>query len=431
MRYASVAFLALGACTWPTSDEGYLVAGTVALVNEAGAALAQAGPYVSVIDRLSIGVSDASGQTIGSASIPLQRYDSTASTTIELPQGLATFTAEVHSNNGALLYTGTTTAEVREGFTIQIPIVAQRSVLVVQPDTLKTTAQTSGVFTLHNAGSQPLVWNLSSIDPRLCNDGCRVTPESGTIAAHQNATFRADVFSGESSRVLSFTVSSAEGDVPVRWAYTRPTVTSVTVAPATALVAVQQQVTLTATVQPATGTPVFWSSSAFPVASVSGGVVLGRGSGTATITAASEVDVSISGTATVRVYGTFLTNFSITAPAAFDTVSRDVSADSVVTLRAVYTASPTFPTPFTLVEFWGRPSGAGTWIRLAQTSSFTLADNGSVRTWTYQGVWNPTVPTAPYPNPSLTRLDLIAIGISSTNSVSASPFSNRLWVRIP
>lgn len=229
MRNASAALLILGACTWPTSDHGHLVAGTVVLVNaEPAAALIQAGPFVSVIDRLSIGVSDASGLVIASATVPLQRYDSTASTTLELPVGLATFTAEVRSSNGALLYTGTTTAEVREGFTIEIRVVAQRPVLVVQPDTLKTTGQTSGVFTLHNAGSQPLVWNLSSIDPRLCNDGCTVTPRSGTIQPHQTVTVRADIFPNQPSGVLAITVSSAEGDVPFRWAYTRPNIIGLT-----------------------------------------------------------------------------------------------------------------------------------------------------------------------------------------------------------
>lgn len=432
MRYTTAVLLTLGACTWPTRDDDHRVSGTVMLVNaEPGAALVQPGPYVSVIDHLAIGVSDASGLVIGSASIPLQRYDSTASTTIELPEGLATFTAEVRSNTGVLLYRGSTTAEVREGFNIELPVVADTSVLVIQPDTLRTTGQRSGVFIVYNAGSKPLFWQLTSIDQRLCSEGCNVTPQLGTIAARQFSTFKADISLSEPSGVFSFTVSSSVGDVPVRWAHTRATVTSVTVAPATALVAVQQQVTLTATVLPAAGTPVFWTSSPFAVASVSGGVVLGRGSGTATVTATSEVDFAVSGTATVRVYGAFATNFSVTAPATPDTVTRDSSADSVATLRAVYTASPTFPTPFTAVEFWGRPTGAGTWIRLAQSGTPTITDNGSVRTWTYQSTWNPTATTAPYTNPSVTRLDLIAIGVSATGSVTASPFSNQLWVRIP
>ena len=430
MRHASAALLILGACNWPTSDKGHLVAGTVVLVNaDPAPALAQAGPFVSVIDRLSIGVSDASGLVIASATIPLQRYDSTASTTLELPEGLATFTAEVRSNTGALLYTGTTTAEVREGFTIEIRVVAQRPVLVVQPDTLKTTGQATGVFTLHNAGSQPLVWNLSSIDERLCSDGCRVTPQSGTIPSHQNATFRADVFLSEPTGVLSLTVSSAEGSVPVRWAHTRPAITTVTITPAASLVAVQQQTTLTATVQPAVGT-VFWNSSPVAVATVSGGVVLGRGAGTATVTAASEVDATVMGTAIVRVYGAFATNFPISAPTTPDTVTRDGIVDPVATLRATY-FSPT--TPFSFVEFWGRSSGTapGRWILLTQSGSPTRVDNDGAITWEYTTVWNPTATTAPYTNPSVTRLDLIAIGVTANGSVTASPINNQLWVRIP
>src|SRR6185503_19783241 len=106
-------------------------------------------------------------------------------------------------------------------------------------------------------------------------------------------------------------------DVPFRWAHTRPTITSVPVTPAATLLTVQQQATLTATVQPAVGS-VFWSSSPFAVATVSGGVVFARGQGTATITAMSEVDPTVDGSATVRVYSTIATNFSITAPTTPD-----------------------------------------------------------------------------------------------------------------
>lgn len=222
MRHATVALLLLGACTWPTRDQNDVVAGTVSLVNaESSAALVQAGPYVSVIDRISIRVADAAAAIIGSADIPLQRYDSTTTTTIELPEGLATFTAEVRSNNGALLYTGSTTAEVREGFTVEIPVTAVTSVLVIQPDTLKTMGVFQGRFIVYNAGSQPLIWTFASIDQRLCGDGCSVVPQSDTIAPRQFATFTAFIGSSTPASVFSFVVSSKEGNVPVRWWHER------------------------------------------------------------------------------------------------------------------------------------------------------------------------------------------------------------------
>jgi hypothetical protein len=120
-----------------------------------------------------------------------------------------------------------------------------------------------------------------------------------------------------------------------------------------------------------------------------------------------------------------------------DTVNRDTSSDTTAALRAAWSAPLCCPPPvqpsFAVVEFWGRllSTQSGPWIRVGATPTFTVADNGNSRVWTYQVIWNPNPSTAPFPNPSTTWFQLVAVGVSSNGVVTATPLNNNLWVRVP
>ena len=130
------------------------------------------------------------------------------------------------------------------------------------------------------------------------------------------------------------------------------------------------------------------------------------------ITATSSADPSQSDASLVRVYPPAGTGWVITTPAAADIVNRDASAQPTVMVRAQASGPPnTFANPFAIVEFWARTAGAGVWRRIGQASTATLFDNGVVRHWTFSTTWNPDPTTAPFATPSLTQVDLIAIGV--------------------
>ncbi|MEP7345979.1 MAG: hypothetical protein ABI877_11955 [Gemmatimonadaceae bacterium] len=141
-----------------------------------------------------------------------------------------------------MVYAGAVSATIdRDGFSVTLPVTPVRPVLVVNPDTIKTSflfAQTGARFTkvaVHNSGNSSLLWTIKSIDTAFtrCNGQfpagpppCSVSPPRGAVAPNGNDTltfsFPDRVPGGGpffAAHVFAFVLSSAEGDVTVRWRY--------------------------------------------------------------------------------------------------------------------------------------------------------------------------------------------------------------------
>jgi hypothetical protein len=137
--------------------------------------------------------------------------------------------------------------------------------------------------------------------------------------------------------------------------------------------------------------------------------------------------------ALVRVHTPYVGSWSINAPTTTDTVHRDGPGGALTKVISAVTSGPTavYLNPFINAEFWGRPLGGTTWIRLGQAPPATLVDNGITRSYTYSLTWNPDAITAPFSTPSTTRLELIAIGLTNSGAVRSSPLNTSLWVVVP
>src|SRR5687767_5960548 len=184
---ALITLLALCACSGITRDDGHLVSGTIVLSsNEVASPVLQPGPYISVVDRVDIRATNGAGEVIASTSFRLQRYDSDASATLEVPEGSITFSVDVTSASGIVLYSGSATTVVTEGFEVDVPLTAQRPVLVVQPDTIHTTLAPAR-FTVYNGGpftpggGSMLDWSINVLSPN-CAQVCTIRPISGRLA---------------------------------------------------------------------------------------------------------------------------------------------------------------------------------------------------------------------------------------------------------
>lgn len=292
-----------------------------------------------------------------------------------------------------------------------IPPVAQPGGLVTlrvrrigyDSGVFKVPAGTTGhTLTLHPASATPATaMSMTSSVVPIAAGGCRLLQVWTPPGRHQIVQLKVDTATG----------------------------TSVVVSPGANLLTPGQQAQLAAAVA------VTWGSSNAAVATVDGtGNVTAVAPGSAMIRATSVADPSKTDSALVRVYPPAGSNWMFTAPAAEDTVNRDGPGQLAVAVAA-HAIGPTgsFQNPFAIVEFWARPTGAGVWRRIGQMSaaSAVLTEVPANRFWTYSTTWDPDATTAPFATPSLTRLDLIAIGVGPTGAVSSTPLSTLLWVRVP
>lgn len=131
----------------------------------------------SVIDSLALTVSQFDGTTQQfHQRVSLQ--DSTVLFDIALAPGNYDFQAEVFSNNGALLYTGTANQEIEEdGFQVDIQLRAVNSVMVVFPDSIDMVNNYQQMLFFINKGRvgiDTLFWKIISYTPPLdsCVEGC-------------------------------------------------------------------------------------------------------------------------------------------------------------------------------------------------------------------------------------------------------------------
>jgi Bacterial Ig-like domain (group 2) len=247
-----------------------------------------------------------------------------------------------------------------------------------------------------------------------------------------------------SSRVYTFTLRSAEGDVAVQWQLSASPVAAVAVSSTDVLLQVKQSEQLASTVQ-INGTAsraVVWSTSNSRVATVStAGAATGVSPGLATITATSAVDATKSATALVRVFDPSQQlpfAWRVTDPVRPIIVRRDASGIQSVTLQATAqgTAPPgvaptIFPNPMSSrVEFWVQRPGSP-WRLVSQTSSPPPNNPVPGGGWSFSTVWNPDATNAPFPNPSSNRLTLIAIGITTNFAVYPTPTDTSITVTVP
>jgi hypothetical protein len=187
------------------------------------------GPYVSVVDSVDLTVTT-SGIGVQRFGKRLARRDSVVTFTVTVERGQSDFSARVLSTVGAVLYSGTQSANITQStFTMDVPLQAAGPILLVAPDTAKVTQQSPPgdvVFfyktvTVHNRGSASLTWSVKDTLPpsaAQCPSGCiRFTPLSGTLAAGTSAALTMTrKFSTAFGQPITFVITAGtNGEVPV------------------------------------------------------------------------------------------------------------------------------------------------------------------------------------------------------------------------
>src|SRR5262249_31625983 len=164
----------------------------------------------------------------------LARNNTTAILQPTFPPGNTTFTAEVFSNTKVSLFTGSVTQLVTSDLlSLPLPLTATKPVLVVVPDTAKTTTLTSAPFSIYNAGVGSLTWNLGTNDTAFtrCGAACTILPASGSVAPGATTVLRATIPANFPSRTFAFVLQSPQGSVTIRWQYGASAITGVTMQP--------------------------------------------------------------------------------------------------------------------------------------------------------------------------------------------------------
>jgi len=409
----------------------------IVIANNTRVGNAPSGPFVSVLDSIELRVAPEHGDlmVLGQR---LGGYRTTATLQPSFPPGNTSFTANVISNAKMTVFTGTTQQLITSDIlSLVVSITATRPVLLVAPDTLRSSTVTSGQFAVYNAGTGTLSWSVVSRDTAFtrCGTQCTITPSSGTVAAGGTTMVRVTVPTNFPSRLFSFGIQSAEGGVTARWQYSSSPIIAVSVQPTASLHHIGQPFALTPSVQVSGTAPstVSWSSSSNGIAIVSSsGTVTGTGRGSAVVTATSTADTAKRAAVDVRVYDSTAANASwaMVQPSVADTVRRDDPSRPTVTLRAH--AAGGSATPFSNVEFWVRPGSIGAWRRIGQSSAAVdTVDVSGNRVWAWSFTWNPDATDAPFTNPSTIGLSAMAVGIGSGGQVTATSVNPNVFVRVP
>lgn len=412
---------------------------TIMLAN--GQLGAPSGGFVSVLDSIELRVTTANGAEVARLGQHIGGYRTTAIFQPTFPPGNITFSAEVFSNSGVSVFSGTTTQLITSDIaSLPLTLQATRPVLLVAPDTARTATVTSALLTVYNSGTGTLAWNVAGTDTAFtrCGSQCTLAPSAGSLAAGQTADVRLSVPANFPTRLFSFVIRSAEGSVTAYWQYGVSPVSSVTVQPSASLHNVGQSFPLTASVQASgtTSAAVAWSSSNTAAAMVSGaGVVTGVSARATTVVARSVVDSAKKASSDIRVYDSTAANagFALVQPASADTLRRDDTSPgshSSVVLKAQVSGTGT--APFSAVEFWVRPGSSGPWRRVGTSSSAVeTTDLGGGRAWAWSYTWNPDATDAPFTNPSTTGASILAVGITAASQTTATPPNGNVFVRVP
>ena len=136
---------------------------------------AQQGIAVSVIDEVTLTVEEEDGSS-RTFSETLAPGESEVVFVVQVDAGLVNFSADVLSNNGTLLYTGSAEEEISEdGFEAVITVEPVAPVMVVFPDSIELDPSESGSVDIRNRGIGTLAWQVGDISPA---NTCRII---GTI----------------------------------------------------------------------------------------------------------------------------------------------------------------------------------------------------------------------------------------------------------
>jgi hypothetical protein len=228
-----LAFVA-AACSGGLSPDSRTLSGNVLLVRQlAENAAPVTGTYLSVVDSLALsitggGTPQITGRHLGAGELSV-------TIPVTLPATGANLLVQIFSNSKrTLLFSGSASPTVdRDGFSVEVPLVAIRPVLVVLPDTVKidSTVGTTrfGSVTVHNSGKDSLSWNVARDTTGtgvICGQRCTITPAlSGKLAAGGDTklVFRMPTFDvlGNSFKAgtMTYSVSSPEGTVTLPWRY--------------------------------------------------------------------------------------------------------------------------------------------------------------------------------------------------------------------
>ena len=218
------------ACAGSVAPDNGALVGSVTLsraASDVGAPIT--GSFRSVVDTVALTITvGGSLQSIGHRFAP---GEASASLPVTLPAGVATFSAQVWSNNSTLLFTGDTTATIdHDGFSVDLPLAALTPVLVVFPDTAKLDSIRNGVrfasLRVRNSGNSILSWGVTRDTTgtgSLC--GCNTLPSAGRLSAGRDTTVVFTMLSlttaGASFPAGTFTYrfTSTQGTVAVLWRY--------------------------------------------------------------------------------------------------------------------------------------------------------------------------------------------------------------------
>lgn len=181
-------------------------------------------PFVSVIDSVSLSIEPVGGGATAAYGAHVDRGKKLFPFTVELDRGTYTLSASVQSKNGSLLFAGQSTVSIdSDDFTVNFQLTPRAPVMVLAPDTT-TTLQDDGKSvvaraTIHNRGLDSLSWQLTSRPAVMatCPATCAAFPDSGRIGAGDSQLLTFFVPNTFAPQVLCFTLSSAQGDVPVCW----------------------------------------------------------------------------------------------------------------------------------------------------------------------------------------------------------------------
>ncbi|MEO7996662.1 MAG: hypothetical protein ABI852_04410, partial [Gemmatimonadaceae bacterium] len=175
-----VAVFGVTACSSLVTPDKKTATGSISL-RQSGAAnsLPFTGPYVSVLDSMLLTVTSDQEATPRLIGRHLNSGDTSFILPVTLPAGQATFAVKVLSNNRSLLQSGQASAAIdKEGFSVAVPIVAGRALMVAQPDEITTSfrnAQTNyrtAKAYVYNRGSVNMNWSVKTVDPAFTQAPC-------------------------------------------------------------------------------------------------------------------------------------------------------------------------------------------------------------------------------------------------------------------
>ena len=166
--------LLLSSCELPTRTPSAVAVRLTAAEQTARQAFA---PDLTVVERASVRL-EVDGTTVSSAEVMVGPGQRDISFELDIPSAAADFVGEVSSNNGTLLFEGTTgPVEPLEGEIVDVELGAVNSVTGVAPDTLAVrmtrvpspafVARLSGagLVRIGNFGTGRTTWRIGSVTP--------------------------------------------------------------------------------------------------------------------------------------------------------------------------------------------------------------------------------------------------------------------------